>query len=71
MPIPREVIYICKNCGYSETRIVGDVLGVDDLFKICPKCGSKMSVTKSRFSEIYIKCKSLLKGLISKKIIKN
>ena len=67
MPIPREVIYVCKNCGYSETRVIGDVLAVDDLLRICPKRGSKMSVTNSRFSEAIYKVQGLLKGLIDEK----
>ena len=46
MPISRKVLFECQNCGYTETRTIGDVRPDPAELKPCPKCDSRMVISR-------------------------
>ena len=62
MPIAKKVLFKCQNCGYEETRTIGDVLPDKEILRPCPKCGARMVMTPSDRSDAFVdKIKDMFK----------
>ena len=44
MPIATKKMYRCQKCGFTMTKIVGDVITPANLIITCPKCGADMEI---------------------------